>query len=85
MKTTISRGRNDNFDSRGCKFIMEDFSSGENEKKNSQLDGTLPHPQGFAQWFRGIMGYNLGDSLTGHYFVLQDLIRMSFFKLVMIL
>ena len=33
MKTTISRGRNDNFDSRGCKFIKEDFSSGENEKK----------------------------------------------------
>ena len=48
MKTTISRGRNDNFDSRGCKFIKEDFSSGENEKKNSQLDGILPHPQGFA-------------------------------------
>ena len=48
MKTTISRGRNDNFDNKGCKFIKEDFSSGENEKKNSQLDGILPHPQGFA-------------------------------------
>ena len=56
MKTTISRGRNDNFDSRGCKFIKKDFSSGENEKKKFAVEWNSPPSSGFCLMVYGDNG-----------------------------